>query len=107
MKVTGRMVVTACLLLAGCATTTREKPLLTNRALSRAAAKCHVKSLGVHYSRTGKLPYGDYLIPASEIDTGPNERPSADCMHNALKGYRRDYLGQVEHEPGTRPPPRD
>lgn len=105
MKMTG-MVLLGATLLTGCATTPREKPLLTNRALARAAAKCHVKSLGVHYSRTGKLPYGDYLIPASEIDAaGPDERPSTACMRAALKGYRRDYLGQVEHDPAIRPAP--
>lgn len=103
MKVAGYGVALG-VLLAGCATTPKEKPLLTNRALARAAAKCHVKSLGVHYSRTGKLPYGDYLIPASEIDAdGPDARPSTTCMFAALKGYRRDYLGQVEHEPAARP----
>ncbi len=94
--------VMACVLLANCASTPKETPLLTNRVLARAAAKCHVKSLGVHYSRTGKLPYGDYLIPAAEVDAGPDVRPSALCMHRALEGYRWDYLGQVEHDPATR-----
>jgi len=102
MKIAGWSV-GVCALLMGCATTPKDMPLLTNRALTRAAAKCHVKSLGVHYSRTGKLPYGDYLLPAVEIDAGPDERPSVQCMHSALKAYRWDDLGQVEHDPAARP----
>lgn len=105
MTATKLVTVAVCGLLAGCATAPKEEPILTNRALARAAAKCHVKSLGVHWSRTGKLPYGDYLIPASEIDAGPDERPSTECMRNALKGYRRDYLGQVERDPSKPPAP--
>lgn len=94
----------SAIVLGGCASAAKDMPLLTNRALARAAAKCHVKSLGVHYSRTGELPYGDYLIPAAEIDVFPELRTSVACMHEALKGYRRDYLGQVGYDP-SRPYP--
>ena len=98
-----RWSVVACLLVAGCATTPPEKPVLTNRALARAATKCHVRSLGVHYSRTGKLPYGDYLVPLAERDAAPDDQPSFHCMSEALKGYRRDYLGMVVKDPVVQP----
>lgn len=96
--------IAACLLVAGCATTPKEKPLLTNRALARAAAKCHVRSLGVHYSRNGKLPYGQFLVPPEEREAEPDKRPSTQCMFDALEGYRRDYLGLVDTDPAARSP---
>jgi hypothetical protein len=90
-------------LLAGCVSAPKGKPLLTNRALARAAAKCDVKSLGIHYTRVSKVPYGDYLVPPFEVDKGPDDRPSAECMRGALKAYLFDFLGQVEQDPGGRP----
>ncbi len=98
-----RWSVAVCLLVAGCATKPTKEPVLTNRALARAAAKCHAKSLGVHYSRTGKLPYGDYLVPLAERDDEPDNQPSFYCMSEALKGYRRDYLGLVVKDPVVQP----
>ncbi len=89
-------------ILAGCASTPKGKPLLTNRALAWAAAQCNVKSLGVHFTRNSKVPYGDYLAPPAEVDKGPDERPSTQCMLGVLKGYRLDFLGQVERDPGIR-----
>lgn len=92
----------AYILLAGCASTQNRNPLLTNRALARAAAKCDVKSLGIHYTRRSKIPYGDYLVPSTEVDQGPDDRPSTACMRGALKAYRFDFLGQVEQDSSSR-----
>ncbi|WP_267381287.1 MULTISPECIES: hypothetical protein [unclassified Sphingomonas] len=84
-------------LAAGCTTDPHHRPLLTDRALSRAAATCHVESLGLHHSIRNELPYGDYLLPAAEANADEDTRQSSECMARALKRYRFDFLGQVEH----------
>lgn len=77
----------------------RGEKFLTDRALSRAAKACGVESLGIHYTRGSNKPYGDYLVPSSEINLSSQDRGSGYCMDEHLKGFSYQYLGELEHRP--------
>ena len=77
--------------LAGCATTAREQPILTKAVTERALKACHASAGGFHPSKKG-LPWVSVKSRAGEVEAYPDQpTPTTRCLYEALKTYRYDY----------------
>lgn len=92
-------VVTAALMLSGCATTVPPgKPILTKRAFHRIAARCGVRP--VSYRHDGRhLPQVAFVYRDAAAETDQHAAPSVECGGAALKAYRYDYYSPMSDPP--------
>lgn len=78
--------------LAACATTSRQKPVITARVASRIAAKCGAMQGAVHRNKNASLPSVDF-VTRDEDSASEGQTPTVRCIGVALQPYRYSFFG--------------
>ena len=80
-------------ILSGCATTRRDKPILTDKAASAIARSCHAASGKVRRMRNATLPVAEFVLPPGALAADDGGTPIVACLGERLAGYRYEYYG--------------
>jgi hypothetical protein len=87
---TKRITVTALgvVVLAGCATTPREKPVLTATAAKAIARSCHAVSGTIGHDHHSELPSAQFVLPPGASSADDHVAPMVACLSTRLAAYR-------------------
>lgn len=77
--------------LSACATTRRDKPVLTDKAASAIARSCHAASGRIRHVRNATLPVAEFVLPPGALAADDGGTPMVACLGERLAGYRYEY----------------